>query len=355
MKYAGKIQLCWREIDWKWRIIGAASVAAVAVVFIVLLIMLRIDHSYGRRHAIRMGDVLNLWMADLSAGALAAGSPGSPDMARIMKGAAVDDAALFGADGRIVAPLSHYGRRVKEGKILDGVLKGEKNVRSMDGGSRTEIFAPVINDKDGGAGEVVGGSYLSLVNGPSGIAGYAVAITIVTAGLLGLFAWYVVADTKRSLAPKAPAKIRFDDFERRLNDAVHRGKRDAISELESEWRKLLHVIGEPVIVLDKECRLIEANESALLHFRAGEISEGRHIIDFLNGNGCAAGIIDMLGRMEGKTGCIMRSDAGGYSISIYASCSNETRFKYTIACSKGVFHESKSIGDGRGPSLRHGA
>lgn len=329
----------WSGFDWHQRTIIAGSIFLLSALIIAASSYSYMNGRVSGRLALERAGVLSAWLVDRNREALVEDRPELADIDTVLKQPRVREAVIFDADGNVFAPLSMRGGRFDDERIFNKVLNIGSGALSLKSNDGLEIFRPIVGaDPSISSKNIYGVAYLNLGEFRAIGLSYVVMPVVLVAALFFLFVYWVIRETLRSV--RSVAKDRHDKKFDILRDVLKRrvdlSAKEISRSLESEWRKLIHAVSEPVIVLDNHCRLMEMNEAALARFENGkDITEGRHIVDILENDEWQGPIVEMLGDLEKKPRNFVRSKDCDPMISIFSSGSELVDFKYTIVCSEG--------------------
>lgn len=327
-----KLTTIWQRSDWEWRIV---TFAAAIFLLIAAIFLTSFSHMNGKKAmelTAARGELLGSWLSDNNRAALVEGRPELAELESVASQPFVRKAIIFGPEGKVFAPISMYGDSIGDKELFAKVRSSSKSSNIFGKDGRLEIFMPVVSEKD-----IYGVIYLELDGYNLGWGIYAAGITLMIGALLAIFVHWLIRETTSSAhsLKKDDAKKRFDVVKELLDSKLDERERDVRSLFESEWRRLVHIISEPVMVMDKGLRLVEINDAAVKCFGGnGRASEGRHIVDVLEKDKRLKSIIRMLSEVSAQPENMIRSEEDGTLISIFSLKTDRSNFKYTMICSE---------------------
>lgn len=318
------------EVDWRWRVVSIGGVVFFLIAVSIISSQTAFKNDVAKRGAIKDVRTLSLWLAGLNREALAHGRPELSDIDPVAGLPGVVKAVVFDTRGRVFAPLALHGQHFSEKEVLGRVVSSRRPLEFFDKDGSYEILRPVISGGNGPSAGVVGAVYLAVkAGGQSGLF-YLLIPILITVLLAPVFLLWVVRETSLTVESSG----RFDLLGGKMDEFANSVRLQASRSFEADWRRLIHMIDSPAVVLDGQCRLIEMNEGALERFDKGRrFIEGAHLIDLLGDDRLRQTIVDLLGGFEGREEALSRATSGASTVSVLASENRFLNYRYTIVCS----------------------
>jgi PAS domain-containing protein len=307
-------------------LIAAALLTAVLVVTVFVVF----SRAKEEQFQVASAHVLSSWLESQNREALALGRPELAELENVLQYSDVKRVIIFDGDGSVFVPISMRGDNFVDHQLFKKILSS-RSLQIVDG---NKVFKPVLPLNSGG--QVYGLVYVELHQMSGSMWIYAVIIASIIIVAFVLFGWWVFKDTMLSVQRAGYGNSGgFKSVREVVDRALTRESQGLLAEFEREWRSFIHLVNDPVIILDNSYRLRDANSSLLAMLNSsGKILEGSHVLDIVGDEQLKNRLIDVLDKAS-KSGCdSVFSKNDDMTISVFSSASEMSNFKYTIVCAQ---------------------
>lgn len=343
MRIINKLKLKWAELFWHWKLIILGASSLFVIVSLIFVFFLHASQQERDLFVARESEVLGQMMDEKVRDVLLGNNSmfrGFDDVQNVPQASEV---VVFDPSGRVIAPISRLGEKFGNRKFFNDILAKKVPAKFVNGNS-IEILRPVTDERSPSF-PALGLVYMKLeMPRPFG-SNNALSLAILVLLIVVIFIYAIIKQTIADVARSSERTGQRYLFEAAIDKLMVQNKNEMSDRFDSDFRLLIHALPLPVIILDKQYRLMEMNSVALKKYHRSSVGEGVHVIDILNSDASFQSIVSRLGDFEKNSRDIMKVSENGISTLVFCLKGNGPDLKYALVF-EGVqtFHPSTGSG-----------
>lgn len=327
IKIKNKLSSLWCNLNFPGRIIAMAVLFVIMIGIVASLIIVHLDNLHSRNKTSSLAEQAISFFTEVNEEALNSGRYELINTDNVDKRSNLSKIVFFDTNGNIAFPLSVKGGKFRDSLLFQKLMSEKDELTMIKRDKYYEVFKAVYSRKNDATGLI----YLEIIRRPSNALIWSLVIILCTSVFGAALFYWIFLDLKKTIATEG-VNPEYELIKRKFSESRSSQVREINGVFESDWRRLIHVVDYPVIILDKLFRLVELNSAALnVIDNSEQIVEGRHIIDVINNKRLRTMIAAILDKNDFKPGCSVSKK----NITIFSSQNEMGRCKYAF-----LFHGS---------------